>query len=471
MTPEPGQMQGQPASKFMATQSPDGLVSPGNIDLTQRPIVHNTDGSISTVRSISIGTDGGEVLIPTVVNGRVVSNEQAIQHYKQTGENLGTFQGVAQADAYAEALHRQQAAEYLPQTPQSDPSGGMGIPSAPPPMAAQGQLGVSAPKAGVTLLSPAEIKQIGLPDGTVAQRDPTGKINVVSKGINVQGDSTAPVFGDGTKSGQDYIQSVPADEQSVLKALLNGTKEPPKGTTLKSPYWQSMFASAYHADPSWNEGSFKQYADTRRYFTNGKGGIVINNISTAMQHASELMDTIQALDNGSQMDISRLKNAVGEHFGREGKTNFDAVLTPLASEMASVYKNGNAPTDQETNEWRDKLSSSMSKNQQMGVLNRWVDLLKGKMNSVRNQYRSGMSNMADPLTVVNPDARNAIARIEAYTAKIAQSPPSHPAPLGDAPIYAPGGKTSLQDGTEIPQQGQSGAVPAANDADPLGILK
>lgn len=88
------------------------MIAPGNIDVHKRPVVHNTDGSISTVRSMSIGTDQGEVLIPTVVGGRVVSDEEAVNHFYQTGEHLGIFRTPEDATAYAESLHSQQAQEY-----------------------------------------------------------------------------------------------------------------------------------------------------------------------------------------------------------------------------------------------------------------------------------------------------------------------------------------------------------------------
>ena len=96
----------------------DALLAPnygaGNIDLSATPRFDNGDGTYSTVDSISFHDDktGLEILIPTVIqteNGwEHVSAAQAIEQYRKTGNYLGAFRTVEEANTYANQLHEQQ---------------------------------------------------------------------------------------------------------------------------------------------------------------------------------------------------------------------------------------------------------------------------------------------------------------------------------------------------------------------------
>lgn len=107
--------EGKPAaSTTMATQAPtSAMKQSGNIDLNNRPVVKNADGSISTVRSMSIGTPEGEVLIPTISpDGRVLSENEAIDLFRKTGKHLGIFNTPGQATEYAKQLSSRQGQTY-----------------------------------------------------------------------------------------------------------------------------------------------------------------------------------------------------------------------------------------------------------------------------------------------------------------------------------------------------------------------
>lgn len=97
-----------------ASEQYPGMLEPGNIDLNNRPVVQNADGTYSTVRSISVtDDDGSEVLIPTVSDdGRIMSNQEAVAQYFNSGRHLGRFVNPDTATSYALRLHQAQSQQY-----------------------------------------------------------------------------------------------------------------------------------------------------------------------------------------------------------------------------------------------------------------------------------------------------------------------------------------------------------------------
>jgi len=81
----------------------------GNINLNNRPKVINNDGSISTIRTIGVSMDGLEYVIPTVSDdGKILSNEEAIDLFRKTKKHFGAFKTIKEATDFAEYLHKKE---------------------------------------------------------------------------------------------------------------------------------------------------------------------------------------------------------------------------------------------------------------------------------------------------------------------------------------------------------------------------
>jgi len=101
-----------PAPTTMPTQ---GLLVRGNIgNLYDRRTLYNPgEGNYSTISTTSFQPDRGphqgrEVLIPTVVGGIRLTDQQAQERFYRTGEHLGVFAKPEDADKYSWWLHWEQ---------------------------------------------------------------------------------------------------------------------------------------------------------------------------------------------------------------------------------------------------------------------------------------------------------------------------------------------------------------------------
>lgn len=189
--------------------TPNLMIEKGNIDLSNRPPVRNDDGSISTIRSMSYNEDGAEVLIPTIVDGRAVSDEEAIDHYHKTGQHLGRFPDVRSANQAAELLHQleEKRMPFTDQTQTETPS-----------------------RARAQFVKPVQTLNSGLTRPTTPN-NPTA-----SRPSSAPGASAAPVYPDALSTtrrqmARDAVDSMTDEQLSQVLALANGTSQPTTGVT------------------------------------------------------------------------------------------------------------------------------------------------------------------------------------------------------------------------------------------------
>lgn len=121
-----GSVKPQSVQPFVLPTPPVKPFIPGNIDLSKRKPVKLPGGEFATVRSVSVNSDGLEVLIPTIgPNGEDWDGDEgldiAFDHYLATGQHLGKFKTGAEASTYGKWLSEQELIRIS--TPVQSPAG------------------------------------------------------------------------------------------------------------------------------------------------------------------------------------------------------------------------------------------------------------------------------------------------------------------------------------------------------------
>lgn len=264
------------------------------------------------------------------------------------------------------------------------------------------------------------------------------------KAAGFQGSETAPTLGDISKSGTDYIGTLSPSDRDVVQSYIDGRQAVPTGTALKNPHIMSLVQAAYHADPELEAGTFNSRVKTRQAFTSAAGlnspASQIRTLNTASGHLNQLLGDVLQLDNGDVNAVNATENYLGSKVGNTKFTNLKADLTPVVSEVASLYKGGQA-TDAEIKSMMDSFPINGSKSQQISVIERWIGLLHSKLGALNTQYAQGMGSMSQPLTTVSPQAAAALQNIT-RTYKTLGLP--LPATIGEAHTSAGGDSQQTQ---------------------------
>jgi hypothetical protein len=159
-------------------------------------------------------------------------------------------------------------------------------------------------------------------------------------------------------------------------------------------YAQTLLALAKKVDPNYSENLNKQRYTYKTQFNNpnGKEQLQINSINTALGHLAEFNNDAQKLGNTILLPYNQLVNYLKKNSGNPDVANLNTVVTALSGELASVYKGGTAPTDQETEQWRNTILASFSKSQQSGVAGTAANLISSKLKALNSSYKNVMGN-------------------------------------------------------------------------------
>lgn len=232
-------------------------------------------------------------------------------------------------------------------------------------------------------------------------------------------------------TGDAFLQTLPPNVATQVKALAEGRMAFATGAGMRSPYWQQMVQLVGQYDPQFDAVNYQARAATRKDFTSGKSAMNIKSLNTAIGHAGTLNDQIDGTASTSLTPLNYVENQVKTMTGNPGPTVFKQTAQALASELTTAFRGqGGAESDVVRN--LQALSENASAAQKKAVLKNAVDLLQSRLESVGDQYNHGMGTTADPLTLLNPHAASTFSKLRGDPAPQSGQPAAPAVPLTNA---------------------------------------
>lgn len=205
-------------------------------------------------------------------------------------------------------------------------------------------------------------------------------------------EKAADPFGGLTAGGGRGIDlnALPKEIRDQAQALVEGRRSLDPRLANK-PYGQSIINAAYAIDPTFDQGNYNARVKARSDLVspNGSGGKTIGALNTAIQHAGTLSDLIETLDNYEIPLANALVNPLRSATGSTKVTNFDTVAPQLAKEIERVWR-GAGGTAGEIHDLIETIGHNKGKQQQREALQQFVELAKGKLDTLERQRDSAL---------------------------------------------------------------------------------
>ena len=221
----------------------------------------------------------------------------------------------------------------------------------------------------------------------------------------------APPPGDISKTGEDYLATLPTALAAQVRALADGRRAMPTGSALRSPQVQELVAAASQYDPTLDAANAATRVATRKDFTSGKAAQNITAINTALGHLGTLSQAAEKLGNRSIRPWNSIANLLETQSGDPRVKNFGIARDAVATELMRVFRGTGAGSMQEIEDWKRTIGSSDSPAQLRGEIAKAVELLNSRLEALGQQYNQGLGKSADPIHLLNPHAQNVFTHL------------------------------------------------------------
>jgi hypothetical protein len=172
----------------------------------------------------------------------------------------------------------------------------------------------------------------------------------------------------------------------------------------------------------------------------GKVGQALGSFSLAINHAGQLMDTIDRLGNGDTELVNKGKNALAESNRTWDPNRSDAVAEfktlseGLVGEATKIFSGTGGATDMERRKMDEVLDRNAPRGTQITAAKKLVEMMSARVDVAKSQWDNAFRG-TKPFTLVTPEAQRVLDSKFGGLSASASAPTSAPA-TSTAPGHA-----------------------------------
>jgi len=246
-----------------------------------------------------------------------------------------------------------------------------------------------------------------------------------------QGDAGDGI-GDMSKTGAEYIASLPKPLQATVQAMVENRQPVPLGNAINKPFWQSALVAANHFDPTFDQTSWPARVAGAKSFKSGADAGTVRSANQVLGHISDLTDKADELHNGDYPAWNYVKNTWNSQTGADAANNWITQAHAVGDELSSFMKGAGHSSDTEIKQWQDSLSPNMSPQQQRGAIKTLMGIYDHALSALEDKRTGAIGSVAaekmGPL--VTTAGQSAMDKVRKWSAGSTPGAGSGPIPDG-----------------------------------------
>jgi hypothetical protein len=216
-------------------------------------------------------------------------------------------------------------------------------------------------------------------------------------------------------TGEDYLKTLPPATASLVKKYANGELAVTPQMTRTSQGAQLLGAISQY-DPTFDATNYQKRQQTASAFAKGPQGNAVRGANQALYHMGNLYQRAEDLGNTGILPgiVNPIVNYVQEKgFGDSRQAKFRQSAQAVASELRRVFAGAGGGSLAELNEWKETMPVNASEEQQKAYIQNGLDLLKGGIDALNQQYQAGMGLNKNVTDLLNPQSRKVYEKLQA----------------------------------------------------------